>query len=278
MSSQVTTLFIGGLDSGVTEVCRGRAPPRVRAHGAPLTAHPAPRAPQTELRSFLSQVAACTVKIPVDSVRVLCAAAFFVSCAPLTPGGPPCPAPRSPASQGASRTPTLRAQRMVRSRPAGRRCGPPSLMPLSPPPLAAPAASVMKNLNYQVLHGRMIRVMPKQTDPSLRKSGVANVFVRPLPEDVTNRVRPPPSARPGRLTLTAVHWRASRRSCTTSSTARSAAWSASVSPPRAPSPRATATCSSTPRSRPSARRPRCVRARRPRHQARQTNPIPAPRS
>jgi RNA recognition motif-containing protein len=48
----------------------------------------------------------------------------------------------------------------------------------------APAAMAMANLNFSELHGKRIRISPSQRDPSRRRGGQGNIFIKNLPEFV----------------------------------------------------------------------------------------------
>lgn len=45
----------------------------------------------------------------------------------------------------------------------------------------------MDDLNHTALDGRCIRVMRSHRDPSLRKAGKGNVFIKNLDESITDR-------------------------------------------------------------------------------------------
>ncbi|KAL8144299.1 hypothetical protein V2J09_017331 [Rumex salicifolius] len=49
------------------------------------------------------------------------------------------------------------------------------------------AALAMENLNFRPLNGKPMRIMFSQRDPSLRKSGYANVFIKNLDSSIDNR-------------------------------------------------------------------------------------------
>ena len=53
--------------------------------------------------------------------------------------------------------------------------------------LFASAERALDTLNFDVLRGRPMRIMWSQRDPSLRKSGVGNVFVKNLDKSIDNK-------------------------------------------------------------------------------------------
>lgn len=61
------------------------------------------------------------------------------------------------------------------------------LSPLSLRPLPAPAERALDTMNFDVVKGKPIRIMWSQRDPSLRKSGVGNVFIKNLDKSIDNK-------------------------------------------------------------------------------------------
>ena len=53
------------------------------------------------------------------------------------------------------------------------------------PPYSAERA--LDTMNFDVLKGRPIRIMWSQRDPSLRRSGVGNVFIKNLDKTIDNK-------------------------------------------------------------------------------------------
>jgi polyadenylate-binding protein len=50
-----------------------------------------------------------------------------------------------------------------------------------------PAERVLDTMNFDLIKGRPIRIMWSQRDPSLRKSGVGNVFIKNLDKTIDNK-------------------------------------------------------------------------------------------
>lgn len=55
----------------------------------------------------------------------------------------------------------------------------------APPP--PPAERALDTMNFDVVKGKPIRIMWSQRDPSLRKSGVGNVFIKNLDKSIDNK-------------------------------------------------------------------------------------------
>lgn len=49
------------------------------------------------------------------------------------------------------------------------------------------AERVLDTMNFDLIKGRPIRIMWSQRDPSLRKSGVGNVFIKNLDKTIDNK-------------------------------------------------------------------------------------------
>lgn len=54
-------------------------------------------------------------------------------------------------------------------------------------PLLPPAERALDTMNFDVVKGKPIRIMWSQRDPSLRKSGVGNVFIKNLDKSIDNK-------------------------------------------------------------------------------------------
>lgn len=63
---------------------------------------------------------------------------------------------------------------------------PNSLTSLPPTPLPT-AERALDTMNFDVVKGKPIRIMWSQRDPSLRKSGVGNVFIKNLDKSIDNK-------------------------------------------------------------------------------------------
>ena len=50
------------------------------------------------------------------------------------------------------------------------------------------AERALDTMNFDVLKGKPIRIMWSQRDPSLRRSGVGNVFIKNLDKTIDNKV------------------------------------------------------------------------------------------
>lgn len=49
------------------------------------------------------------------------------------------------------------------------------------------AERALDTMNFDILKGRPMRIMWSQRDPSLRKSGVGNVFIKNLDRSIDNK-------------------------------------------------------------------------------------------
>ena len=53
--------------------------------------------------------------------------------------------------------------------------------------ILVPAERALDTMNFDCIKGRPIRIMWSQRDPSLRKSGVGNVFIKNLDRTIDNK-------------------------------------------------------------------------------------------
>lgn len=63
------------------------------------------------------------------------------------------------------------------------------IISFNPPPLLrlSSAERALDTMNFDVIKGQPVRIMWSQRDPSLRKSGVGNIFIKNLDKSIDNK-------------------------------------------------------------------------------------------